>query len=83
MLQGRSKLNGCDRDNTAWNDKYIYYLVFYGRSLLTPGLNCAPGGIQTKIASVGHVEWSKLSGYDSVEGAESSREDNLERSRDL
>lgn len=56
MLQGRSKLNGCDRDNTAWNDKYIYYLVFYGRSLLTPGLNCAPGGIQTKIASVGHVE---------------------------
>lgn len=67
MLQGRSKLNGCDRDNMAQNDKCIYYLVFYGRSLLTPGLNCAPGGIQTKIASVGHVERSKLSDYDNVD----------------
>lgn len=39
-------------------------------------------GIQTKIASVGH--WvKKVEYYCNVDGAESSREDDHERSRDL
>lgn len=81
-LQGWSKLNGCDRDSLAWKGEYICYLVFY-KSLLTPGLNCASGRTQSKLASVGHVGQRKVSGYWNVEGAELSGEDYLENSRHL